>query len=294
VTIRTGISGWTYPPWRGVFYPPKLPQKQELAYAARRLTTIEINGTFYSLQRPESFAAWAEAVPADFVFAVKAPRYLTHILRLKDFAGALPNFLASGMLRLGPKLGPVLWQLPPYFRFEADRLGAFVAALPHDTEAAADLASHHDQRMAGRAWTQTDAARPLRHAIEVRHESFRTRAFTDLLAAHDVALVCADSLTWPRLGDVTADFVYARLHGAEELYASGYDDASLGAWAARVRTWAAGGRPDDLDHVGAAPPDRKRDVFVYFDNDAKVRAPADAQALAARLGVGPPANVEDS
>ncbi len=292
MTIRIGISGWTYPPWRGVFYPRKLPHKRELGFAARAFRTIEINGTFYGLQRPEAFAAWTAEVPEEFVFSVKAPRFITHLLRLRDAATPLANFFASGLLRLGPKLGPLLWQLPPNFRFEAERLDAFLAMLPHDTSAAAALARRHDHRLAGRAWTETDALRPVRHALEVRHDSFRTPEFVDLLAARRVALVCADTVAWPRLGDVTADFVYCRLHGAEELYASGYDAAALDAWAARVRAWAAGGRPADIDHVGKLPPRRQRDVFVYFDNDAKVRAPADARALMDRLGIAVPPAAE--
>jgi uncharacterized protein YecE (DUF72 family) len=283
--IRVGISGWTYAPWRGVFYPHGLPRKRELAFAAAAFRTIEINGTFYGLQRPESFAAWAEAVPDDFVFAVKAPRFITHLLRLREAGTALANFFASGLLRLGAKLGPLLWQLPPNFRFDAERIEEFLAALPHDTDAAAALARHHDHHVAGRAFIESREHRLLRHALEARHASFVDPAAVALLHAHDVALVCSDAPDWPHLGDVTAEFVYCRLHGAEQLYVSGYDDAALDAWAARVRAWAAGGRPCDLACVGPAPQRRRRDVFVYFDNDAKVRAPADARALMARLGL---------
>jgi uncharacterized protein YecE (DUF72 family) len=283
-TIRIGISGWTYPPWRGVFYPKGLPQKQELAFAAGRFRTIEINGTFYAMQRPESFSAWSEQTPADFVFSVKAPRFLTHMKRLRDIEAPLGNFLGSGLLRLGEKLGPILWQFPANFRFEPERLEAFFRLLPRDTARAAAFAKRHaDHRLAGRAWTRTDATRPLRHAFEIRHESFRDRAFIDLLRRHDIALVCADAVDWLRLLDVTADFVYCRLHGSEELYASGYDDAALDSWAARVAAWAAGREPPDAARVGPRAPARKRDVFVYFDNDAKVRAPVDAQGLMRRV-----------
>jgi uncharacterized protein YecE (DUF72 family) len=286
MTVRIGISGWTYPPWRGVFFPRGLPQKQELPYAASRFRSIEVNGTFYALQRPEVYAAWAEVVPADFVFTLKAPRFITHMRRLREPEAALANFLASGPLCLGSRLGPILWQLPPNFRFDAERIGTFLAALPHDTEAAARVAGHHDRRMEGRAFLDPAPVRPMRHALEVRHESFRCRAFLDLLRAHDVALVCADTMSWPRLGDVTADFVYCRLHGSEELYASGYDPGALSEWAARVTTWAEGGTPRDLDLLGPVAPRRARDVFVYFDNDLKVRAPHDAQALADLLKIG--------
>jgi uncharacterized protein YecE (DUF72 family) len=277
--IRIGISGWTYPPWRGAFYPPKLPQKRELAFAAEAMSSIEINGTFYSLQKPQSFARWAEETPDDFVFSVKAPRYLTHILRLRDIEGALPNFLASGLLRLGPKLGPILWQLPPSFRFDAGLIKAFLAVLPHDTETAVAVAKKHDTKMSGRAWLETDAKRPLRHAMEIRHESFATREFVEMLRAGNVALVCADTVEWPRLMDVTADFIYCRLHGSEKLYASGYDDAAIKTWAKRITAWQSGGLPTDAEPLAAKPKKQRRDVFVYFDNDLKVRAPHDAQRL---------------
>jgi uncharacterized protein YecE (DUF72 family) len=284
-SVRIGISGWTYAPWRGRFYPEGLPQKRELSYAAGLFSTIEINGTFYSLQRPETFARWADETPEGFVFAVKGSRYVTHLLRLKEVKVPLANFFASGLLRLGAKLGPILWQLPPNFRFDPARIEDFLALLPGDTEAAAALARQHDGRLRRRAWMKTDAKRHLRNALEIRHESFVTPAFVELLRAHDVALVCADTVEWPRLMDLTADFVYCRLHGSEELYASGYDDAALDCWAARIAAWARGGEPPDTERVIAHPaPKRKtRDVFVYFDNDVKVRAPVDAQGLMRRV-----------
>ena len=286
MSIRVGISGWTYPPWRGAFYPKGLRQKDELAYAARQFRTIEVNGTFYGLLRPASFAAWCAQVPQDFVFAVKAPRFITHIRRLADVGTPVANFLASGVLARGARLGPILWQLPPTLKFDAGRIEAFLALLPHDTQAASAMARLHDGRLDERAWTQTDEARPLRHALEVRHESFRDAAFVALLRAYGVALVCADTPQWPRLGDVTADFVYARLHGSEQLYASGYDEAAIAAWAARAAIWEAGGTPGDLDCVGAQAGVARRDVFVYFDNDQKVLSPRDARALEARLTGG--------
>jgi uncharacterized protein YecE (DUF72 family) len=284
-SVRIGISGWTYKPWRGVFYPAKLPHKRELAYAAGIFSSVEVNGTFYSLQRPQSFAAWAAQTPDSFVFAIKGPRYITHLRRLKDVEAPLANFFASGLLRLGAKLGPLLWQFPPHFRFNPTRLESFFALLPRDTASAAALARGHDARMEGRAWTETDAARPLRHAIEIRHNSFVVPAFIDLLRAQDIALVCADTVEWPRLMDMTADFVYCRLHGSEVLYTSGYDNAALDRWAARVAAWARGEEPPDAERViDAAGPRRPcRDVYVYFDNDAKVRAPFDAQGLTDRV-----------
>ncbi|MBK8209746.1 MAG: DUF72 domain-containing protein [Rhodospirillales bacterium] len=282
--VRVGISGWTYAPWRGVFFPEGLPRRRELPYAADRLRTIEINGTFYSLQRPHSFERWAAETPNDFVFSVKAPRYITHILRLRDVDAPLANFLASGLLRLGGKLGPILWQFPPNFSFDQARMEAFIRLLPGDTIAASAFARRHDSRMEGRAYLESDARRPLRHAIEIRHQSFVCPEFIEMLRRYSVALVCADAVAWPRLMDVTSDFVYCRLHGSQELYTSGYDDTALDAWAARVFAWAKGGEPADAERVLPASDDRSsRDVFIYFDNDAKVRAPFDALGLRARV-----------
>ncbi|MDR3538419.1 MAG: DUF72 domain-containing protein [Acetobacteraceae bacterium] len=267
-----------------MFYPKGLTQKRELEYAAQQFPSIEINGTFYGMQRPDSFAAWASQVPDDFVFAVKAPRFITHIRRLREIEAPLGNFIASGLLRLGSRLGPVLWQFPPQMRFSRERFEPFLAMLPHDTAEAVRLGEKHDSRLKAPAWLEVDRRRPIRHAVEIRHDSFRDPTFIALLRAHDVALVCADTVEWPRLMDVTSDFVYCRLHGSEELYASGYDDAALDAWATRVVAWARGGEPDDAERVGgAARRRRRRDVFLYFDNDMKVRAPTDARALEARV-----------
>ena len=281
--IRVGISGWTYAPWRGVFYPKDVKREQELTYAASQVCTIEINGTFYGMQHPEAFGSWAEQVPANFIFAVKGPRYITHMLRLRDPLVPLANFFASGLLRLGPQLGPILWQFPPNFRFDPDRIAPFLKMLPHDTGHASTLARKHDDKLRAPAWLDVDIRRPLRHAFEIRHESFRCQAFIDLLRAHDVALVCADSVAWPCLMDVTSDFVYCRLHGSQELYSSGYDNAALDVWARRIKAWARGEEPADAVRVGGKARPRKRDVFVFFDNDRKVRAPANAMELTRRL-----------
>lgn len=216
--MRIGISGWRYAPWRGVFYPRALPQRAELAYAARTFASIEINGSFYSLQHPSSWRAWYEATPAGFEFAVKGPRFLTHMKRLREARRPLANFLASGVLALREKLGPILWQLPRNFRFEPARFEEFFALLPADTAAALHLARGRDARMYGRSVLKIDAPRRLRHAIEVRHESFRDPAFIALLRRFGIALVVSDSpRLWPRLEDVTADFLYLRLHGARRL-----------------------------------------------------------------------------
>jgi uncharacterized protein YecE (DUF72 family) len=283
-TVRIGVSGWTYPPWRGVFYPKGLPQARELEYAADQFSTLEINGTFYGMQRPDAFGDWAARVPDEFVFAVKGSRYITHMKKLRDATTALANFIASGLLRLGPKLGPILWQFPPNFRFDAERIEGFLKLLPQDTGAAARLGRRHDDRLKAPAWLKVDTERRLRHAFEIRHDSFRTQSFVDLLRRYGVALVCADTVEWPRLMDLTGDFVYCRLHGSEELYASGYDDAALDVWASRVVAWARGGEPADAERIGARARSLPRDVFVYFDNDAKARAPFDAKALNERVG----------
>jgi uncharacterized protein YecE (DUF72 family) len=263
--IRIGISGWTYPPWRGTFYPPGLPHRNELAFASRQLNSIEINGTFYSLQTPRSYQTWYEQTPEDFVFSIKGGRFITHMKRLRDIEIPLANFFASGLLALKEKLGPILWQFPPMMRFEGARFEEFMKLLPRDTSEAARLARRHDAKVSGRALTRTDRSRPLRHAFEIRHDSFAHPEFVSLLKEHGMALVVADTPYWPRLEEMTTDFAYIRLHGAEELYVSGYDDDSLAEWARRIRRWRAGGR---------------RDVFAYFDNDVKARAPFDAMALA--------------
>jgi uncharacterized protein YecE (DUF72 family) len=284
-TIRIGISGWRYGPWRGTFYPKNLPQKNELEYASTKLSSIEINGTFYSLQRPKSYAAWYDATPAGFVFSVKGPRFITHMRRLREVESPIANFFLSGVLRLNEKLGPILWQFPPNFRFEPELFEAFLAQLPRSTSAAAKLIKQCDERMKGRTWAKIDRDRPLRHAVEIRHESFAAEKFVRLLRKYGVALVSADTAgKWPMLHDVTADFVYVRLHGAEELYASGYTDSALNDWARKIRAWSKGRDAPDQKRIGPVAAKRaKRDVYVYFDNDVKVRAPLDASRLAVKL-----------
>jgi len=283
--VRIGLSGWTYKSWRGRFYPKGLPHKRELAHMGSIFSTVEINGTFYSMQRPDSFGRWAELTPDDFVFAVKGPRFLTHMKRLNEPRVPLANFLASGVLRLGPKLGPILWQLPPSFRFDRDKLEAFFRLLPRDTKAAVACGRRHDHRLKARAWLRIGARRHrLRHALEVRHDSFRDPAFIELLRKHDVALVCADTVEWPLLMDLTSDFVYCRLHGSRELYRSGYSAVEIGRWAKRIRAWRDGKPMRDGTFVGSPARPVPRDVFVYFDNTDKLKAPHDAQALTRCLG----------
>ena len=270
-TVRVGISGWRYPRWRGDFYPTGLVHRRELAFVAERMPTVELNGSFYSLQRPASYQRWRDETPDGFVFAVKGSRYVSHMLRLREVETALANFFASGVLALGAKLGPVLWQLPERLSFEPDVLEAFVAGLPRTTGEALELARRHDARVDGRSWLDTDADRPIRYALEPRSTSFESPDAAAILRAHDVALVVADTAgRFPAFGEQTASFTYVRLHGAEDLYASGYTETQLDAWADRIRGWATG--------------NPARDVYVYFDNDARGFAPHDAVALGKRLG----------
>jgi uncharacterized protein YecE (DUF72 family) len=294
MAIRIGVSGWRYAPWRGVFYPSALPQRLELRYVACVFPTVEINGSFYSLQRPESWRRWSADTPDGFVFSVKGPRFITHMLKLRGAEQPLANFFASGVLALGRKLGPILWQLPPVGRFDPARIETFLSLLPRDTAAALRLARRRHPRMYGRSHLSIDVPRPLRHAMEVRHESFLDERFVTLLRSYGVALVVAETARrWPMPMDVTADFVYVRLHGDQELYRSAYGPAALARWAERIAAWHDGAEPKDLPdgavHVGPRAPRRAaRDVYCYFDNtDVKLRAPADARALMRRLGLEP-------
>jgi uncharacterized protein YecE (DUF72 family) len=286
--IRIGISGWRYEPWRGVFYPRGLAQHRELRYASRQFPTIEINGTFYSLQRPECFQQWYEATPDGFVFSVKGSRFITHMKKLRDVERPLANFFASGIFNLREKLGPFLWQFPPNFGYNPERLEAFFEMLPRDTESALALARRRDARVKGRSRLAIDAHRKLRHCIEIRHESFRDPSFIRMLRRHKIALVVADTAgKWPLVEDVTADFMYLRLHGDKVLYASGYSDAAIERWASRIRAWSEGSEPPDAKKIADLPPPRRksRDVYCYFDNDMKVHAPFDAKNLMEKLGL---------
>jgi uncharacterized protein YecE (DUF72 family) len=289
--IRIGISGWRYQPWRGVFYPPRLAHHLELWYASRILPAIEINGSFYSLQRPEYYAHWHAQTPHDFVFAVKGPRFITHMKRLREVETPLANFLASGLFNLGRKLGPMLWQFPPQFRYDRERMERFFGVLPHDTQAAQALARQHDARMRGRSQLRVSHHQALRHAVEIRHASFLQPSFIELLREYRIALVIAETAQrWPLIHDVTADFMYLRLHGDEELYRSGYDEAALAKWAQRIQAWHAGGEPPAVEKVTYPRPIRSaaRDVYCFFDNtDVKLRAPRDAQTLMRKLGLQP-------
>jgi uncharacterized protein YecE (DUF72 family) len=286
--IRIGVSGWTYAPWRGNFYPEGLRQKDELSFASRQFNALEINGTFYGMQVPSSFARWANDAPPGFVYAVKGPRYLTHMLKLNKPEAPLGNFFASGLLALGDKLGPILWQFPAVFAFNPERLEHFFSLLPRTMAEAVDTARRHDHRLRAPAYLTVDAERPVRHAIEIRHESFRDAAFIALLRRHNVALVCADTVEWPLLMDVTADFIYCRLHGNQELYNSRYSEAELDRWADRIRRWSRGKTNRDGSFVASPLADRtKRDCFVFFDNTDKLQAPDNARGLMQRLAIAP-------
>ena len=281
MTIRVGIGGWTYAPWRGLFYPEGLAQARELEFASRAVTTIEVNGTFYRTQTPKTFASWAEQSPDDFVFALKAPRYATNRRVLAEAGESIARFVSSGIVELGDKLGPINWQFAGTKLYDPDDFGAFLALLP-----------------------KTEAGVALRHAVEVRHASFCTPAFIAQARAAGVAVVVADSKAYPTLADPTADFIYARLQDAEAHIETGYTHAALDTWAVRAGQWANGGTAEGLPTYGAATPKTpkaktpkpktpkpktgtsgtgKRDCFIYMINGAKERAPAAAQALLARL-----------
>lgn len=266
--LRIGISGWNYPGWRGIFYPKGLVQKRELEYASRQMNSIEINGSFYSLQRPSSYQLWYQQTPDDFVFSIKGGRFITHMKKLNDVEIPLANFFASGVLALREKLGPILWQFPQMVRFDLSRFEKFLRLLPRTTEEAAHLAASNNGKIKEKPFLEVDESRPIRYAFEIRHESFSDPGFLALLREHNAALVFADTAgKWPYIETHTAEFDYIRLHGSDQLYVSGYSESALDWWEKRIRSWRG----------------KKRDVYVYFDNDAKVRAPFDAISLASRF-----------
>jgi uncharacterized protein YecE (DUF72 family) len=279
---RIGFASWRYEPWRGKFYPKSLAQKDELHYASRQVNTIEINGTFYSLMRPASFQEWYDQTPDDFAFAVKCPQYITHIRRLNNIEEPLANFYASGVLALNEKLGPFLWQFPPNFKLDLERFEKFLPKLPRDTDAAAEIAKDCGERMSGRTHVPKIKNRPLRHAVEIRHATFLTPDFIKLLRKNRIALVIADTAgMMPFAEDITADFLYLRLHGPEEAYPKGYTDSAIERWAKRIAAWRRGGEPRDAEKIASLKPPAKkfRDIFAYFDTDKKIYAPANALAL---------------
>jgi uncharacterized protein YecE (DUF72 family) len=259
--IKVGIGGWTFEPWRGVFYPKGLPHARELEFASRQVTAIEINGTFYRTQRPQDFRHWAGETPDDFIFSLKAPRYAVNRRVLAEAGPSIERFVESGIAELKGKLGPVLWQFAPTKTFDATDFGAFLALLPHKVDGV-----------------------KLRHVVEVRHKSFLVPEFIALARKSGVAVVLADHDEYPLVPDVTSDFIYARLQRAEEDEPTGYPARGLATWARRARAWAEGGDPEDLKKIaGPAPANPKRDVFIFMINGAKVRAPAAAMALIEQL-----------
>jgi uncharacterized protein YecE (DUF72 family) len=287
--IFIGVSGWRYTPWRGHFYPPKLAQARELGYASRQFPSLELNGSFYSLQRPSSYAMWALQTPPGFVFAIKGSRYITHMLRLRGVETALANFLASGLFDLGDKLGPVLWQFPPNMQFNPDLFEAFFQVLPKTTAAAGKLALRRDDRLRGRESLAPGRNRRIRHAVEVRHDSFVDPAFIRLLRKYRIAWVVADTpKPWPLFEDVTADFIYMRLHGSTELYNSRYSTEELQYWCRAIRAWTQGRQPRGARLITREPPPARaaRDVYCYFDKTDKRHAPDNARELMGMLGVG--------
>jgi uncharacterized protein YecE (DUF72 family) len=261
-TIRVGVGGWTYEPWRGTFYPKGLAQKSELDYASRHLTSIEINGTYYGSQKPESFARWHDETPDGFIFSVKGPRFTTNRRVLAEAGSSIERFFASGVIRLGDKLGPVNWQFLPTKKFDAEDFEAFLKLLPQSVE-----------------------GRVIRHVVEVRHESFRVPEFIALLRRYGIATVLTDSDDYPEIPDVTAPFVYLRLQRCAEKVATGYPPAALDGWAKRARAWAKGATPADLSPIGEPEkkPPKHRDVLVYMINGFKPKAPAAAMALIERV-----------
>lgn len=284
--IRIGLSGWSYQGWRGDFYPRGLAQKDELAYASARFSTLEINGTFYGLSTPSSYRTWYETAPTDFVYAVKGSRFITHNKKLGDIDEPMANFLASGVLELREKLGPILWQIGPNLHFDPERVERFLSSLPRDLDQVANLASKATLGRSG-TFERLGSNHRVRHVIEVRHESFFSEPMVRLARRHRVALAFSHSSAWPYTEEVTAGLVYLRLHGPRRLYSSGYTRSELEEWARRVTRWAEGSEPEDSRRItDLDPPPRKgRDVYVYFDNDSGGHAPRDAAALREILGL---------
>lgn len=279
--IFIGMAGWSYDGWRGSFYPDGLKQKDELAHASRRIYSIEVNGTFYSLFRPNSYLNWYAETPADFNFSLKGPKYITHERRLKEFTTPLSNFLASGILALREKLGCILWQFPPNMPFTRERFEPFMAALPHDMQTAAELGKGHSTWLEGRTFLDVPVNHRIRHAIEGRHPSFRDPVFVELAQKYGIAIVVGDTAgRWPLIEEVTTDFMYLRLHADETKYPEGYTKDSLLVWGQRITRWSEGYQPEDAARIVATtPPVMPRSIYAYFDNDVKETAPLNALSM---------------
>lgn len=286
--IRIGMSGWTFEGWRGEFYPKGVTQKKELEYASRQVNSIEINGTFYSLQKPPTFQRWHDETPNDFCFSIKAPQYITHVRRLKEVEEPVANFFASGLFCLKEKLGPILWQFPPNVTLKDDRFARFMEILPMDSKSASQIAKKHSSKMDGRSVTKAEGNYPIRHAFEFRHPSFMNPEFIELMKKHQIAVVFAHSggISSPYMEDVTSDFIYLRMHGQDEKFKNGHTPDLLDWLAERIQIWASGNQPKDAQVVCDDLPKKcPRDVFVYFDTEAKEYAPSDALHLMKRLKV---------
>lgn len=285
--IRIGVSGWSYKSWHETFFPADLPKREHLEYLTRHFNTVEVNASFYRLQKPSTYASWREKSPSDFVYAVKGSRFITHNKKLKDVDGPLANYFASGVLALQDRLGPFLWQLPEKQKFDEERVATFFQKLPRTAAELAEIARSHDFRVPEPLLAVADPKKTIRHTIEVRHESFYSAEMVRLARRYGVALVFSDSPNWPLLEEITAGFIYARLHGSTRMYASRYTDEELDWWADRIRLWSQGKQAEDAARVcDLRPPRRKgRDVYVYFDNDQEAHAPHDAIRLTQRLGV---------
>jgi uncharacterized protein YecE (DUF72 family) len=283
---RIGVSGWSYDNWQGHFWPNDLPRKRRLEYIGENYDSVEANGSFYSMLTAKTYRSWYEQTPRGFVFALKGSRFISHNKRLKDEVGPVANFFASGVLALEEKLGPIVWQLPARMHFDADRLRRFFDLLPRNTEDVARIAGRHDARVKD-PLTSTARKRPVRYALEARHESFFTDEAIRILRDARVALAVSDAGGWPLVEEVTAGFVYVRLHGSPETYRSRYEDEALDAWASKIRAWLAGREAANVKRATDRPLPRRKafDVYVYFDNDGWCHAPHDALRLKRRLGV---------
>lgn len=281
--FRVGISGWRYAPWRKNFYPEGLTQARELYFASRSVNSIEINGSFYALQTPERYQNWHDDTPDDFMFSVKAPKFITHIRRLDDVEHPVANFFASGVLHLKKKLGPILWQFPPSFKFDAELFESFLQLLPHTAKQATTAVKKYSEDFEN----PTLQSQRLRHCVEIRNKTFLDPTYIALLRQYKVALVVADSAgRFPYAEDMTSDFVYMRLHGDAELYKSGYSDEALDRWFERMQIWSKGGQPKDAKCIDSSTPPsgtKERDLFCYFDNTDKLWAPYDARKILAKL-----------
>ena len=286
--IYIGISGWRYAPWRGTFYPKGLPQRRELEFASRVLSSIELNGSFYGLQTPASYSRWYAETPPGFIFSIKGSQTITHEHRLQNVNEPLADFFASGIFNLKKKLGPILWQLPPSLAYNHETVENFLKLLPRNCAEALDLSRRTRALKAGERLPVMEIDHSLQHCLEVRHPSFLQGSFVDLLRKYRVGLVIADSGgEWPYFEDLTTDFAYIRLHGDEKLYSSGYTGAALNHWAARIRVWSEGRTPADSHNISAqAPPlAASRNVYCYFNNSIKVKSPFDARQLIKKLGL---------